>query len=306
MRKPASSYPVIPKSFAQTIKARHTIIKRTRSFFDDGGYLEVQTPIRVTCPGIEAYVDAIPAGRGFYLATSPELQMKRILAAGIPKIYQITHAFRAEELGPLHCPEFLMLEWYRTGTDYLGIMEETEELLQAIIEGLNYDCCRLTFPLPRMSVDDLYYQAAGWRPSVAWDEDRYFSDWVEKVEPVLRLQNGLFLNEFPVALASLSRLKRGQPQICERFELFLHGIEMANAFTELTDYDEHLRRFKDASRRREQMAKEVYPIDEDFMESVRIGIPECAGIALGLDRLIMALLGHSSIENIQTIPPRRP
>jgi lysyl-tRNA synthetase class 2 len=229
--------------------------------------------------------------------------MKRILAAGVPKIYQIAHAFRADELGPLHCSEFLILEWYRTGTDYLGIMEETEELLQAIIEGLNIDYCRLTFPLPRMSVDDLYYQAAGWMPSVAWDEDRYFRDWVEKVETVLRLKNGLFLVDFPVALASLSRSKDGQPQICERFELFLQGIETANAFTELTDYDEHLRRFKDASRRREQMGKEVYPIDEAFMESVRLGIPECAGIALGLDRLIMALLGHSSIENIQAIPP---
>jgi len=162
-------------------------------------------------------------------------------------------------------------------------------------------CGRLQFPLPRMQVDELFLQVAGWRPSAAWNEHRYFSDWVEKVDPFLSRQQALFLVDFPAALASLAKLKDGEPQVCERFELFLCGVEIANAFTELTDYDENRARFSDANLRRRQMQKEAYPVDEDFMRAVRSGLPACAGIALGLDRLIMVLLGYSSIEDVQLL-----
>jgi len=299
MRKSSSS-PNDHEQFIATIKARHTIISATRSFFDRRGYLEVHTPARVLCPGIEPYVDALPAGPGYYLATSPELHMKRLLAKGAQRIYQIAHAFRADELGPLHSPEFLMLEWYCPGIDYLGIMLETEELLAALAgcpgsQGHDW----LRFPLPRMKVDDLFLKIAGWKPSVAWDEDRYFSDWVEKVDPFLSRQQALFLVDFPAALASLAKLKDADSLLCERFELFLCGVEIANAFSELTDYDAHCARLTAANQRRAQMCKEAYPVDEGFMAAVRSGIPECAGIALGLDRLIMVLLGCRHIEQVQ-------
>jgi len=304
---PTLAYP-FPAKFKQLLITRHTVNKKIRNFFTDAGYVEVETPCRVKCPGIDPYIDAIPAGTGFYLAPSPELQMKRLLTLEIPRIYQITHAFRSNEHGSLHNSEFTLLEWYRTGTDYWGIMDETEQLLFYLMEGdsENQDITLIhDVPIQRTSVDEMFREQAGWEPSKAWDEDRYFLDWVNNVDPYLATLPFIFIYDFPAPLSSLSRLKNDNQQVCERFELFIRGLEIANAFTELTDPLEQEVRFKKAVEKRRMMKKEEYTIDEKFLDALRRGIPACSGVALGIDRLIMALYGHTEIGQVQAFPEAR-
>ena len=304
---PIRAYP-FPDNLKQLLITRHAINIKIRSFFTDAGYVEVETPCRVKCPGIDPYIDAIPAGNGYYLATSPELQMKRLLALGIPRIYQITHAFRSNEHGSRHNSEFALLEWYRTGTDYWGIMDETEQLLLYLMVG-DSDDQDITLihgvPFQRMCVDELFSERAGWEPSKAWDEDRYFLDWVNKIDPYLATKPVIFIYDFPAPLSSLSKLKDTDHLVCERFELFIRGFEIANAFTELTDPLEQEARFKKALRKRRMMKKEEYTIDEKFLDALKGGIPACSGVALGIDRLIMALYGYSEIGMVQTFPETR-
>ena len=304
---PTVAHP-FPDNFKQLLITRHTISKKIRSFFYDAGYVEVETPCRLKCPGIDPYIDAIPAGTGFYLATSPELQMKRLLTLEIPRIYQITHAFRSNEHGSLHNSEFSLLEWYRTGTDYWGIMEETEQLLRYLLEGdfENQDTKLIhNVPFQRMSVDELFRERAGWEPSKVWDEDRFFLDWVDKIDPYLATQPFIFIYDFPAPLSSLAKLKNDNHLVCERFELFMRGLEIANAFTELTDPLEQEERFKKALGKRRMMKKEEYKIDEKFLDALRRGIPECSGVALGIDRLIMGLYGYTEIGMVQAFPETR-
>lgn len=305
MKESSFSEYAFPDNFFQTLKVRHQIRKKIRNFFDQRGYIEVETPIRVRCPGFDPYVDAIPSGTEFFLATSPEFHMKRLLSPEIDRIYQITHAFRAEEEGHRHNSEFSILEWYRTGTDYLGIMKETEDFIRSIGEGIDCSSSIHRFPIERIAVDELYSENAGWRPSLDWDEERYFSDWVEKIEPFLFTLNNVFVFDFPAPLASLSKIKGDNPLVCERFELFVDGIEIANAFTELTDYDEHLIRFKKVREKRNRMGKDQYPMDRGFLNSLKSGIPECGGIAVGFDRLIMAILDLDHIDFVQSFPLSR-
>jgi lysyl-tRNA synthetase class 2 len=296
---------LFPPNFCQILQSRHRITQQIRAFFDKQNYLEVETPLRVICPGVDPYIDALPAGNGFFLSTSPELQMKRLLGLGLARIYQITHAFRANEQGAYHNSEFSLLEWYRIGTGYLGLMDETEELLKSIIHNANIgskDVPEYKFPFPRITIDDLFKEEAGWEPSKAWDENRYFADWVEKIDPYLGQLQGVFIIDFPAPLASLSKIKDDNPLICERFELFMRGIEIANAFTELTDYEEQVTRFETALETRIRKGKDAYEIDEKFLEALKAGIPACAGIALGVDRLVMALLGYHDISMVQTFP----
>jgi lysyl-tRNA synthetase class 2 len=156
-----------------------------------------------------------------------------------------------------------------------------------------------------MSVDELFWNQAGWEPSKDWDEDRYFFDWVNKIDPYLATLSLIFVYDFPAPLASLSKLKNNNRQVCERFELFMRGIEIANAFTELTDPSEQEARFKKALEKRRMMNKEEYVIDEQFLDALRMGIPECSGIALGIDRLIMALYGYTELGMVQAFPETR-
>jgi lysyl-tRNA synthetase class 2 len=198
-----------------------------------------------------------------------------------------------------------MLEWYRTGTDYRGVMEEAENLLKSIIESAGCVTTSWEFPFDRMKVDDLFKEKALWKPSQDWDEDRYFRDWVQTIEPFLSSLKGVFVMDFPARLSSLSKIKKENPSVCERFELFMGGVEIGNAYTELTDYREHVSRFKRALEKRSHMKKSPYPLDEGFMESLKQGLPECGGMAVGIDRLVMVLLGLDSIDKVQTFPMGR-
>jgi lysyl-tRNA synthetase class 2 len=296
---------MFPGDFAKTLRLRHSIIQEIRRFFDASGYTEVETPLRVPCPCIDIYIDAFPAGASLFLSASPEFHMKRLLRLNLERIYQLCRSFRAEEAGRHHSPEFTMLEWYRTGTDYRGIMEETEQLVGRLAEALGPRSQSLCFPFGRMTVAELYGKYAGWNPVKGWDEERYFRDWAEKIEPELSGLGAFFLMDFPSPLAALSRIKQAEPLICERFELFINGLEIGNAYSELMDYDEHVRRFEHAAEARRAMGRQPYPPDEGFLESIRMGLPPCGGMAVGVDRLIMALLGLDHINLVQAFPAER-
>jgi lysyl-tRNA synthetase class 2 len=198
-----------------------------------------------------------------------------------------------------------MLEWYRKGTDYRGIMEETEQLVRQLAEALGQRCAALHFPFGRMTVAELYGKYAGWDPVTGWDENRYFRDWAEKIEPALAGLGAFFLTDFPAPLAALAQTRPDDPRVCERFELFIGGLEIGNAYSELVDYDEHVRRFAEAGAARKKMGKEPYPADAAFMETLQLGIPPCGGIAVGVDRLIMGLLGLDTIGQVQAFPAER-
>ena len=300
-----SARAIFPDDFSTTLRLRHTIIQAIRLFFDNRCYTEVETPLRVPCPCIDIFVDAFPAGASFFLSASPEFHMKRLLRLDLERIYQIGHAFRAEESGKHHSAEFTMLEWYRTDTDYLGIMEETEQLVRHVAQILGPRCTALSFPFARMTVAELYEKYAGWNPAAGWDQDRYFRDWAEKIEPALAGLGAFFLMDFPAPLAALAQISRDNPLVCQRFELFIGGLEIGNAYSELLDYDEHVRRFDQARTARAAMGKEPYPADAGFMEMLRLGLPACGGIAVGVDRLIMALLGFDNIVQVQAFPAER-
>ncbi len=294
-----------PAGLADTLQLRHRILRSIRRFFDSRGYLEAETPVKVHCPCIDIYIDAFPAGASFFLSTSPEFHMKRLLLLGFDRIYQIARAFRAEEQGRHHSAEFTMLEWYRTGCDYMDILAETEELVGGLARELGSRCVRLDFPFMRLTVAELYARHAGWNPCADWDEDRYFRDWAEKIEPVLAGYGAFFLLDFPAPLAALSKTRPGDPPVCERFELFMGGLEIGNAYSELLDYGEHLRRFEAAAAARGKMGRQAYPPDEGFLDALRQGLPACGGIAVGVDRLIMALLGVDDIALVQAFPAER-
>ena len=288
---------------------RHQLLRAIRSFFEERGYLEVVTPLMVRCPGIDPYIDAIPAGKDFYLATSPELHMKRLLGCGLEKIYQITHAFRADETGRHHNCEFSMLEWYETGINYQLLMELTEIFIQTVdyrMSGCLERDVLFHFPLPRISVDDAFRKYAHWCPSREWNEDRFFLDLIEIVEPALADIPAFFLYDFPAPLASLARLKPDDPNLCERVELYLKGVEIANGFSELTCAREQKERFERDSAKRAAMKKEVYPLDRHFLSTLENGLmPECAGIALGVDRLLMVLTESTDISQVMAFPLSR-
>jgi len=284
------------------IETRDRILSEIRAFFRLNGYREVTTPVLVRCPGLDRNVEALPAGNGLFLATSPELHMKRLVCRGAERIFQITPAFRAEELGAHHTCEFLMLEWYHTGIGYLEMMQETDALLKHVISCCGLLPAGLQFPVPRISVDRLYQETVGWEPSLSWDENRYFLDWAATVEPYLQSVPALIVHDFPAELAALSRISSLNRRICERFEFFLSGLEICNAYSELTDADEHRARFEQAASCRQALGRRAYPGDERFLQAVESGMPVCAGNALGIDRLIMALTQASDISNVSLFP----
>jgi len=271
---------------------RHTLLRAIRSFLDGAGYVEVETPCLVPATVPETHIDLFEVEGGLLLAASPEPHMKRLLAAGHDRIYQITRAFRAGERGTWHNPEFTILEWYRNGAGYEELMEETESLLASLhaAVGRSFD------PVSRLSVDDAFDRWAGWRPSRSWDEDRFTRDLIERVEPGLKQLGSVFLRDYPAAAASLARLCPADPERCERFELYMDGIEIANAFSELTDPREQRHRLVEANGRRMERGRSAYAIDQRFLEALEEGLPPCAGIAVGVDRLVAVLLGLDGID----------
>jgi lysyl-tRNA synthetase class 2 len=289
--------------YAERLRLRDLVLRGLRGWFFDRGYIEVETPQRVRCPGIDAHVDALPAGEGLFLATSPELEMKKLLAAGCRRIVQVARAFRADERGDRHNAEFTLLEWYAAGEDYRDLMAHTEELVAAAAavleaEGIATRLGAWPRPFARLTVDDAYERWAGWRPSRAFDEERFFEDFVTKVDGRLEALGAVFLCDWPAAAGALARRSAGDPAVCERVELVLDGLEICNGFSELTDAAEQRERFERDNAARVQRGKAPYPLDQRFLDALTSGIPACAGNALGVDRLLMALTGSRRLADV--------
>ncbi len=290
------------------IALRDAVMRSIRAFFHERGFTEVETPIRVAAPCLELHIDAEPSGDCF-LRTSPELFHKRLLAAGYSRIFEIGKCFRQGERGALHHPEYTMLEWYRADADYMDILADTQALLSALgvspiissFSQKNDEIIGLT-PLGGdwkiLSVSEAFGEFAGWDPVGNYDEDRFDIDLVEKVEPAIKKLGGaVVLKDYPAEAAALSRRKPGNPQLAERWELYINGIELANAYSELTDPAEQRRRFEACAAQRKAMGKTVYPLDEAFLQTLE-KMPPSGGVALGVDRLLMLIAGAGSLDAV--------
>lgn len=287
----------------EMLRRRAAIIRAVRGFFEARGYLEVATPLRLPVLAPEAWIVPEPSG-DFFLQTSPELCMKRLLAAGHERLFQICPCFRQGERGRLHLPEFQMLEWYQAGGTYRELMAECEELLWEVAEVCDARLARVDLepPWPRLTVAEAFAEYAGLSPEAALAGGVYEEVLVEKVEPHLGLASPTFLCDYPAELASLARLKPENPQLAERFELYLGGIELANGFTELTDPAEQRQRFIRERALIVQAGRDPGPMPESFLRALA-SLPAAAGIALGLDRLVMLLTGAANLEAVVSFRP---
>jgi lysyl-tRNA synthetase class 2 len=295
-----------PAGFRPTLELRARVQDAIRNYFGKQGFLEVETPVRIRTPALERHIDALPAG-GAFLRTSPELHMKRMLASGYERIFQIGPCFRAGEQGALHHSEFTMLEWYRADADYRDVLSDAEGLVQAVVmavhggtefsfDGLTIDVGQ---PWERHTVADAFLEHAGWDPTVAYDEDRFTVDLVEKVEPRLPHDRAVVLKDYPAGAAALARCRPGTPPVAERWELYLGGLELANAFSELTDAAEQRHRFEQWSEARRLAGQPVYDLDEPFLSALEQGMPPSGGVALGVDRLVMLLADQPRIDRVR-------
>jgi lysyl-tRNA synthetase class 2 len=296
-----------------TLRARSDFMRRVRRFFEEQGVLEVETPILSRGASVERQIESFRTADGWWLNTSPEFAMKRLLAAGSGPIFQLSHVFRAEEQGRLHNPEFAMLEWYRPGWTLDALMDEVEALVATVagvdarFERIGY--CELierelgldplTAPIERIAAATTERGVA--LPQTVSDEDRGDRDfWLDLAMGAAlgpRLGQGvpLFVYDYPASQAALARLRPGPRPLAARFELYWRGIELANGFHELADAAEQRSRFTADQRWRAERGRAVPPIDEHLLAALAAGLPDCSGVALGLDRLFMLVAGLTSV-----------
>ncbi len=292
------------------LEIRYRTMEGIRSFFREEGFTEIRTPLLTTAPAPESNIEAVPADGRRFLITSPELYMKRLLAAGYDRIFQLTPVFRSGERGRLHHPEFTLLEWYRLRSTHKDLQRDCQKLLRSLAKGLgitqgpSYRGRRLdpAAEWRSITVREAFLLHAGWDPVAAPNEERFDQDLVEKVEPGLGFPSPCFLEEYPANQAALARLKESDPTVAERFELYWAGVELANGFTELTDAAEQRARFNMVLENRRRAGLPPYPLPEAFLESVE-HLPPCAGIALGVDRLVMLFSGADSIDQVVAFHP---
>jgi len=272
------------------IQQRDALMRSIRAFFYERGFTEVDTPVRLSTPCMELHIDAEPSGDCF-LRTSPEIFHKKLLADGYGRIFELGKCFRHGEQGPLHNPEYTMLEWYRANADYMDVLDDTKQMIAAVWPDSD-SLWRV------LSVSEAFEEFAGWSPAGRFDEDRFDIDLVEKVEPALKQMGGaVVLKDYPVEAAALSRRKADNPQLAERWELYINGVELANAYSELTDPVEQRHRFEECAQRRRALGKEDYGIDEEFLNAIG-RMPPSGGVALGVDRLLMLMMDQSSLDQV--------
>lgn len=291
-----------PNASLEVLKARAELYGSVRAFFSARGVLEVETPLLSEHATVDRHIESFQTRDGRWLQTSPEFAMKRLLASGSGPIWQLCKVFRLEEQGRHHNPEFTMLEWYRPGFNHQKLMDEVAELMAALgvggtIERLSY---REAF-LRHAGVNPFTATESGLRAAAAATgyvgEDLDRDGWLDvlmshKVGPKLGAQAPCFVYDFPASQAALARV-RGE--VAERFELFWKGIELANGFHELSNGDEQERRFQADLAWRKQQGRVQPPYDEHLIEALWSGLPDCAGVALGLDRLLMLKLGRTDL-----------
>jgi elongation factor P--(R)-beta-lysine ligase len=293
------------RSISPILGVRSRILRSIREFFHQRDFTEVETPVRLRTPALELHIDAEPSG-GYFLRTSPEFHMKRLLAAGADRLFQLGPCFRRNERGDRHHPEYTMLEWYRANADSNDILVDAKALITAVARDVlgRTDLVYRGTPIElwpvweRIAVADAFKQFAGWDPAAAFNADRFDLDLVEKVEPQLPRNLPVVLADYPAEAAALARRRESDPRVADRWELYIGGLELANAYSELTDPAEQRARFEAWAARRREMGKEVYPLDEEFLAALESGLPPCAGIALGVDRLVMLLTDSPSLDSV--------
>lgn len=316
------------------LQMRARIQAAMRQWFVSEGFVEVETPILQAAPGAEVHLTGfateweLPDGEEHerWLHSSPEFAMKKLLAGGMPKIFQFARVFRNAEGSALHHPEFTMLEWYRAGTGYETIMADCKALLASTrVEELRWAghvCDPLAEP-ERLTVAEAFVRHAGvdlfatlgsaealsgasgiaMHAGDSW-EDVFFRIMFEKIEPRLGMGRPTILCEYPISMAALARAKPGDPRVAERFELYVCGVELANAFGELTDPGIQRERLAADMELKEELYGVRWPVDDDFLAALDHGLPDCSGIALGFDRLVMLASGASHIEEVLWLPVR--
>ncbi len=315
------------------MERRAHIYRHARDFFHERGFLEIETPVRMPEVAPEQHI-APCAAEDWLLSTSPELHMKRLLSAGYEKIFQFGRCFRKGERGNWHNPEFTLLEWYRTGGDYQSMIDDTEKLIAAIAGGLkikqlSYQGQKidLSLPWPRVTVSEAFRKSAGWDPVASLnsllprestasvvipakagiqrgdgedtlpDLERFDVDLVSKVVPDFALDRPTILLDYPAALGSLARLKSGNPSVAERAEVFIGGLELANAFSELNDPAEQTRRFREEIREIGLRTGQQRTMPRKFLKALA-DLPDCGGIAMGVDRLVMLFCDAAIIDDV--------
>lgn len=291
------------------LRRRAMLLQAIRRFFIDRDYLEVDTPVRVPAPAPEAYIVPEPSG-DWFLQTSPELCMKRLLAAGAGRIFQICKCFRQAERGARHLPEFTMLEWYRADIDYRDLMTECEELFLFLLreftgrDRLETPAGVFPFapPWERLTVAEAFSRYASIPVAEALAQDRFDEILVTQVEPELGREKPTFLMDYPAPLAALARLRPDHQEVAERFEIYLNGLELANGFSELVDPAEQRRRFAAERLRIEADGRRPGPLPDKFLAALA-AMPPAAGIALGVDRLAMLFAGAETIDEVVTFTP---
>ncbi|HEX3537222.1 MAG TPA: EF-P lysine aminoacylase EpmA [Stellaceae bacterium] len=337
-----------PDSLARrraNLELRGRVIAAVREFFAEAGFVEVDTPALQVSPGLEPHLKAFAtvlhdplsgAAVPRYLHTSPEFAMKKLLAGGMERIWQLCHVFRDGERGATHHPEFVMIEWYRAGASYRDIMADCEALLRRVQQAAAAEAFRWQTksadarrPWQYITVADAFRDFAGIdllatmadprkpnletlavaarqagvppHPGDDW-ETLFFRIMLDRIEPRLGIGAPTVLYDYPLAQAALARRKPEDPRLAERFELYVCGLELANAFGELTNPVEQRARFEVEQRKKQALYGETYPIDEDFLAALEHGLPGCAGIALGFDRLVMLAAGAGHIEDVLWLP----
>jgi len=325
---------------AARLRARSQIQAALRQIFAARGFIEVDTPALQKSPGLEPHLQAFATmialpgetPERLYLHTSPEFAMKKLLVAGMKQIFQFAHCYRNGERSATHHPEFTMLEWYRAGASYLDLVADCEALLRAASDALLTWHGRVCDPhasWERLTVADAFARHCGIdllatapnpmapslellaaaaqplgigpHPGDAW-EDLFFRIFLAEIEPKLGIGAPTVLYDYPISMAALARPKADDPSLCERFELYVCGLELANAFGELTDAAEQTRRFLADQEKKQSLYGETYPIDQDFIAALAFGLPESAGIALGFDRLVMLATGATRIDDVLWAP----
>jgi lysyl-tRNA synthetase class 2 len=316
------------------LQAREAVQAALRQWFAREGFVEVETPILQVAPGAEVHLSGFatewktPAGlaRPRWLHSSPEFAMKKLLVGGVPRLFQFAKVFRNGEGSALHHPEFTMLEWYRAHAGYEAIMQDCAALLAACgATQLRWQdaVCDPAAPPERLTVAEAFdrharvdlFATIGDAPKLSqlsgvkrhegdsWD-DVFFRILFEKIEPHLGVGRPTILCEYPIGMAALARAKPGDPRVAERFELYACGVELANAFGELTDPAIQRTRLETDMAEKERLYGVRWPVDEDFLAALEHGLPDCAGIALGFDRLVMLATGAQHIEDVLWLPVR--
>ena len=305
-----------PTATLETFRKRARMLQSIRAFFAQRNVLEVETPVlsraAITDPQIESFSTLYNRSE-YFLNTSPEFYMKRLLSSGSGDIFQVAKVFRDDENGRFHSPEFTMLEWYRLGMNHHQLMDELEALLAELMIDRKIDVERFSYQqafLNQLNIDPL---EAGFEelkqcaeahnietPQGMIDDKDIWLDWlmVSVISPGFAKEKFTFLYDYPASQASLARLDNNDSRKANRFELFYGELELANGFYELTEASEQAKRFEHDNEIRQQRGQKLMPVDECLLDALKSGLPECSGVAIGIDRLMMLLTGVDRIDEV--------